>query len=469
MFPADWHQFIDAALRSVERYVNEELGRQYQQLVDSLHAFLDDLFNYPLVDDWRKSLAGFAEHWEDRGLKLTDRTIAAIERLIERRIGGSLAMAMAEAPAISPVAANGASDASPSAARASATKRDPATPERGLLGFQFAARRLADEEQRLLWLSDLERREFEQFVFESLRAKANGTPPPLPPLGWWEKKGEWLKRQESQPGMRGVTREEQDRSILQWKYDNLDKLPPEERNRLHFQRLMEQRREYAAKYGLLAAFLNPGFDGTGTMNDWGGGMSGFLQATGGSQPSALGFPSRGPRRGGQNRTPTQGGGLGGKQPKKRDPKPRFPVPKDRDPAPKDPQTGKPIPEHERAALAEKEKAKFIHSLPNEVVIYWGEKIGTHGADVVSYNLRTKQVTLWDVKYRSASRTIRPSTTFAKDSGPLANAIRKARDGIRDSRLSPADKEAALNSLKAIFETRTIGAGKAKNSTLGDHK
>jgi hypothetical protein len=104
-----------------------------------------------------------------------------------------------------------------------------------------------------------------------------------------------------------------------------------------------------------------------------------------------------------------------------------------------------------------------------VVIYWGEKQGTHGADVVSYNLRTKQVTLWDVKYRSKSRTIRPSTTFAKDSGPLANAIRKARDGIRDSHLSPADKEAALNSLKAIFETRTIGAGNAKNSTLGDHK
>jgi hypothetical protein len=108
MFPVDWHQFIDAALRRVERYVNEELARQYQQLVDSLHAFLDDLFNYPLVDDWRKSLARFAEHWEDRGLKLTDRTIAALERLIERRIGGSLAMALAESPAIVPVVADGA-------------------------------------------------------------------------------------------------------------------------------------------------------------------------------------------------------------------------------------------------------------------------------------------------------------------------------------------------------------------------
>jgi hypothetical protein len=497
----DIERWLRDVLRLAGEIYFERADRELWRFTEALYDWLYELFARPRPG-WQEGFASFVAEQQAQGRLLVPQSQQAIvdylerwsatvdwESLARREQGASLAAfgpdaflqldgtsaasgsALAESPTFSADAARASADAMPSLERVSAKTRDPATPERGLLGFQFAARRLADEEQRLLNLNDQERREFEQFVFESLRAEANGTQPPLPPLGWWEKKGEWLQRQEAQPGMRGVTREEQDRSILQWKYDNLDKLPPDERNRLHSQRLWEQRREFAAKHGLLAAFLNPGFDGTGTMNDWGGGMSGFLQAAGGSQPDAQGFPSRGPRRGGQNRPPTQGGGKGGKQPKNRDPKkPRFPVPRDRDPAPKDPQTGKPIPEHERAALAEKEKAKFIHSLPNEVVIYWGEKIGTHGADVVSYNLRTKQVTLWDVKYRSDYRTIRRSNTFKKGSDALDNAVQKALEAIPRSALSPADKHAAQSSLENnTYEARTIGAGNAKNSTFGDNK
>jgi len=122
-----------------------------------------------------------------------------------------------------------------------------------------------------------------------------------------------------------------------------------------------------------------------------------------------------------------------------------------------------------AAAAEKALANTIHSLPDEVVLYWGEAIGTHGSDVVSYNLETKRITLWDAKYRGDAVGIAGSKTFT-DKQRLSNALVKAKDAIYSSSLSAEDKAAAINSIKdKLFNTRTAGMGSAKNSTFGDHK
>jgi hypothetical protein len=133
-------------------------------------------------------------------------------------------------------------------------------------------------------------------------------------------------------------------------------------------------------------------------------------------------------------------------------------------------TGTPHPSHLAAAKTEEQAARAIHELPDEVVIHWGEKIGAHGPDVVSYNLRTKTVTLWDVKWRGSPTRVQSSTTFKKGSDPLANALGQARRAIGGSGLSTADKEAAVASIKrGTFQTRTLGMGQAKNSTVGDHR
>ena len=100
------------------------------------------------------------------------------------------------------------------------------------------------------------------------------------------------------------------------------------------------------------------------------------------------------------------------------------------------------------------------------MIYWGEVIGTHGSDIVSYNLETKIVTLWDAKYRGKAVGLAGSKTFVENSGPLNNALSKAVDAVKMSNLTEADKLKALESIRiGNYSTRTVGAGEAKNSTL----
>lgn len=69
------------------------------------------------------------------------------------------------------------------------------------------------------------------------------------------------------------------------------------------------------------------------------------------------------------------------------------------------------PGHRNAAIAEEELAKIVHLQPDQAVIHWGDVIGTHHADVVSVNVKTGEVTLWDAKYRSRGDRLRPSETF----------------------------------------------------------
>ena len=100
---------------------------------------------------------------------------------------------------------------------------------------------------------------------------------------------------------------------------------------------------------------------------------------------------------------------------------------------------------------------------------WGKKIGKQGSDVISYNLRTKRLTVWDDKYRSDAVMIYPSRTFTEEPS-LTNALAEAKDAIWKSALSDMDKEAAIASVESrAFNTRTVGSGNARNSTFGDHQ
>ena len=67
--------------------------------------------------------------------------------------------------------------------------------------------------------------------------------------------------------------------------------------------------------------------------------------------------------------------------------------------------------HVVGADAEERLAHVVQSIPDEQVVRWGDRIGAHGADVISVNRRTGKVTLWDAKYRGSDIGIRHSETF----------------------------------------------------------
>jgi filamentous hemagglutinin len=117
---------------------------------------------------------------------------------------------------------------------------------------------------------------------------------------------------------------------------------------------------------------------------------------------------------------------------------------------------------------ELELANRVADLPNEVVVKYGDIVGSHGSDVISVNAVTGDVTLWDAKWRSGPRNIKDSTTFAPDSRPRAQAIQEATYVITQNQsLSPGVKDAALRNLQfGNITTRTAGSGAAKNSRTG---
>jgi len=115
--------------------------------------------------------------------------------------------------------------------------------------------------------------------------------------------------------------------------------------------------------------------------------------------------------------------------------------------------------------AELKLANTIAALPNEVVVKYGDAVGRHGADVISVNAATGEVTLWDSKFRSSPISMEASPTFAQGSTALNAAIGEARATILNSKLPDAVKVQALNNLaKGNFATNTAGAGSTKNST-----
>ena len=87
----------------------------------------------------------------------------------------------------------------------------------------------------------------------------------------------------------------------------------------------------------------------------------------------------------------------------------------------------------QAQAGELKLSDEIYDLPDEILIEWGHDIHSPGADPISYNTRTGEVTLWDAKTTShaKSQKFKPSDTFAVNQS-ASNAIerRKMRWGVR---------------------------------------
>lgn len=116
-------------------------------------------------------------------------------------------------------------------------------------------------------------------------------------------------------------------------------------------------------------------------------------------------------------------------------------------------------------VGELKLANEVTNLPNQIVVRYGDAIGTHGADIVSVNSVTGEVTLWDNKFFSNARNVPPSTTFAPQSNALNGAISDAQTAIRSSNLPDSVKQQAIQSLKdGNFKANTPGSGAARNST-----
>ena len=70
------------------------------------------------------------------------------------------------------------------------------------------------------------------------------------------------------------------------------------------------------------------------------------------------------------------------------------------------------------------------------MVRWGDPTGSHGSDVVSVNIKTGEVTLWDSKFRSGSVPIQPSKTFQTPKS-MSNAIVEAEKTIKANTTLPA--------------------------------
>ncbi|HEY5411636.1 MAG TPA: hypothetical protein VIJ94_13020, partial [Caulobacteraceae bacterium] len=128
-----------------------------------------------------------------------------------------------------------------------------------------------------------------------------------------------------------------------------------------------------------------------------------------------------------------------------------------------------IPEHALGASGEEALAKAVHEIPDEQVVHWGDPIGANGADVVSVNRPTGDVTLWGAKSRSANVRIQHSPTFEIGGQPREKAISQAMQRLTADTTLPSNvRRKALQNLAAKrVQTRTFGYGNAKNSVVGN--
>jgi hypothetical protein len=92
-------------------------------------------------------------------------------------------------------------------------------------------------------------------------------------------------------------------------------------------------------------------------------------------------------------------------------------------------------------------------------------VGQNGADLISFNTLTKQVTFWDAKFRSAVVVVKQSKTFV-NTATRENCIQEAIQYINSSQspLTAAQKAEALQSIRnETYQLRTIGQGNAKTA------
>lgn len=116
-------------------------------------------------------------------------------------------------------------------------------------------------------------------------------------------------------------------------------------------------------------------------------------------------------------------------------------------------------------VAELNLANEVAALPNQTVLKYGDVIGRNGSDVISVNVLTGEVILWDSKFRSSPKTIPESTTFTSPTASEA-ALEEALDVIRSSNLNSGTKlKAVQNVLEQNITTITAGAGEVRNSIV----
>ena len=93
-------------------------------------------------------------------------------------------------------------------------------------------------------------------------------------------------------------------------------------------------------------------------------------------------------------------------------------------------------------------------------------VGTRGADIISVDIKSNEVTLWDNKYRSGDVPIKDSPTFKNTPTRLGNAKQQAWDAIDASNLPQSQKNIMKQNIDAgNFTTATVGDGNGRNSVI----
>ncbi len=103
--------------------------------------------------------------------------------------------------------------------------------------------------------------------------------------------------------------------------------------------------------------------------------------------------------------------------------------------------------HINGYAAEIRLANQLASNGRRAVLKWGDSVGRNGNDIITVDLRTAAVELWDSKFRSAVRSGEVSPTFAEPQN-LNNAIEEAKRFVNRANLPPDIKAAAMQNLNA---------------------
>jgi hypothetical protein len=74
----------------------------------------------------------------------------------------------------------------------------------------------------------------------------------------------------------------------------------------------------------------------------------------------------------------------------------------------------------KGELGETALVKRVSQIRGEIVLKTPAGSGTNGADIISFNVSTGKVTLWDAKFRSAARLIQKSETFKSGKGDITD-------------------------------------------------
>ena len=122
----------------------------------------------------------------------------------------------------------------------------------------------------------------------------------------------------------------------------------------------------------------------------------------------------------------------------------------------------------KGELGEAALLKRVEQIRGEMVLKTPAGTGTNGEDIISFNVNTGKVTLWDAKFRSAAQILKKSGTFLNPQN-LANAIAEAKEAIEASSLSEANKERAMASINGAegtgYNVFTAGEAYAPNSVI----